>query len=222
MGDSNDSRMRREQRIEGLDIELATIVDWRHDEARSGLLADHLPRHDVGMVLEFGDEYLVPGTEARARVALRDKIDRLGRSASENDLIRLCGIQKPLHGDASRLVRRGPFRAQGVHAAMDVGVLELVVSAQALDDDTRLLRRRGVVDIHERLAVDAPVEDGEVLADLLDDKRRATVRYSGHRSHGGFSDAVSSLSARLPMKRSSIAWRRLWSGIASTTCSAKA
>ncbi len=52
-----------------------------------------------------------------------------------------------------------------VQAAVDVGVVVLVVVHERVDHLARLLRGRGVVEVHERLAVHLPVEDGEVFAD---------------------------------------------------------
>ena len=45
-------------------VDLAGVVDWRHAQACSGLLAQHLPGHDVGMVLELADQDFVPGNQA--------------------------------------------------------------------------------------------------------------------------------------------------------------
>ena len=47
------------QRLDRLRMHFAARVDRRHDELRAGLLAEHLPGHDVGVVLEVGDEHLV-------------------------------------------------------------------------------------------------------------------------------------------------------------------
>ena len=51
---------------------------------------------------------------------------------------------------------------------MDVGVVVLVVVVDRLDHRARPLAGRGVVEIHERLAVDLLVQDREVAADALD------------------------------------------------------
>ena len=53
---------------------------------------------------------------------------------------------------------------------MDVGVVVLVVVHERVDDLARLLRGRGVVQVHERLAVHLALEDGEVFADGFDVK----------------------------------------------------
>ena len=59
----------------------------------------------------------------------------------------------------------GRARSERVRAAVDVGVLALVEERNAVDHGLRLLRRRGVIEPHERASIDALLEDGEVAAD---------------------------------------------------------
>src|SRR5258708_5126080 len=54
-----------------------------------------------------------------------------------------------------------------MYAAMDVGVVVLVVAHNRVDHCLRLLGGRSVVEIDERLAVRHLVEDGEILPYLL-------------------------------------------------------
>jgi hypothetical protein len=72
-------------------------------------------------------------------------------------------VQEPPDGGARLLVGLGGALTEPVHAAMDVGVLLDVVLRHAVDHDLRLLRRRGIVEIDERLAVNLPPQEWEVL-----------------------------------------------------------
>ena len=64
---SATSRVRgRQQRLEGVEVDLAARVDRGDAQPRAGLLADHLPRHDVGVVLEVRDQDLVAGLQSAA------------------------------------------------------------------------------------------------------------------------------------------------------------
>ena len=68
----------------------------RHGEPGALLLAQHLPGHDVRVVLETRDEDLVAPADPRPAVRLRHEVDRLGRAPDEDDLLRLGGVQKAL------------------------------------------------------------------------------------------------------------------------------
>ena len=100
-----------------------------------------------------GDEDLVAGADVRAAPRLRDEVDRLGRAAREDDLLLVARVDEALHRRARLLVRVGGRLAEVVHAAMDVRVLLGVVADDARRSPPRLLRRGGVVEIDERLAV---------------------------------------------------------------------
>ncbi len=50
---------------------------------------------------------------------------------------------------------------------MHIGVVVLVIMLERIDDRARLLRRRRVVEINQRLAVHLLVEDREVLANRI-------------------------------------------------------
>ncbi len=65
------------------------------------------------------------------------------------------------------LVLPGGALGEGVDAAMDVGVVALVVIVQRVDDHARLLRRGGIVEIHQWFAVDFLSEQRKVVADFL-------------------------------------------------------
>ena len=85
-------------------------------------------------------------------------------------------IEKPLKGGARLFVDLRRALAEPVDAAMDVGVLLGVVAGQAIDHGLRLLRRRGVVEVHERLAVDPLPQDREVLTDRRHIQRGCALR----------------------------------------------
>ena len=116
-------------------------------------LAQHLPRHDVGVVLQRGDDDLVARRRTPAPVALRDEIDRLGRAAREDHLVRV----RARRGSAATLSRaprrrRSPARsARGRRGGCSRSRVRS--SGCGSITATRLLAGRGVVEIDERLAV---------------------------------------------------------------------
>jgi hypothetical protein len=141
-------------------------IRHRHDaQHRAGRLARHLPRHEVGVVLENRHHDLVAGAEQRAGIGLRDQVDRLGRAADEDDLARLASVQEGPDELAGAFVVGGRALAEQMDTPVNVGVVVQVVVRDGVDDRPRLLRRRRVVQIHERLPVDRLVQDRKVPAD---------------------------------------------------------
>ena len=69
------------------------------------------------------------------------------------------------HAFARGFVGAGGAIAQFVNAAVDIGVVVLVVAADGIEDGARLLRGGGVVEVDERMAVDLLIEDREVGAE---------------------------------------------------------
>ena len=80
---------------------------------------------------------------------------------------------EPGHLAASALIGVGGFLGERMKPSVDVGVGLLVIVHQRLDHLARLLGGRRVVQVHQRLVVDAPREDREILADRGDVKRAA-------------------------------------------------
>ena len=104
-----------------------------------------------------------------------DQVDAFGGAANEDDLLRLRGVQKALDLDARLFVGSGGALAQLVHAAVDVGAVHFVETADGVDDRVRLLRGGGVVQVHQRLAVDVLLEDREILPDAVSTSNRAAT-----------------------------------------------
>src|SRR5262249_55228556 len=104
-------------------------------------------------------------------VSLRDQVDRFRRAPNENDLPCLRGVQEALHFDSSLLKLFSRPLAEQVDAAMNIGVVCLVITDQCVDDNLRLLRTGGVVEVDEQLAVDFLAQDWKILTDALYIKR---------------------------------------------------
>ena len=81
--------------------------------------------------------------------------------------MRLRGIDKPGHRLTGVLISLGSHLAEVMHPAVDVAVFMQIVIALALNHTKRFLRRRGVVEIHQLLAVDQLVEHRELLPNIV-------------------------------------------------------
>jgi hypothetical protein len=95
-------------------------------ERGAGLLAQHLPGHDVGVVLQVVMRTSSPAAGAAAP-ALRHQVDGLGGAAHEDDLLVEAALMK------RRTFSRAPSKAsvaslaERMHAAVHVGVVAAVV-----------------------------------------------------------------------------------------------
>ena len=81
---------------------------------------------------------------------------------------RRLGVEEAAHGLARALIGVGRRIGEIMQAAMHIGVFVLVDMGDALDHLPRLLRRGGVVEIDEILAIGLFGEDRKVAADRLD------------------------------------------------------
>ena len=123
MGDCDELRARRQQLHELVEQQLAALVDRRHLQRAAGLLAHHLPRDDVGVVLERGDRGSRRPALKRGRAY--DCATRLIASVvprTKMISLRRTRIDESPHALARTLKRFRRRLAQCVHAAMDVRV----------------------------------------------------------------------------------------------------
>ena len=124
------------------------------------------------MVLHLGDADLVTGTEVERRTHGRvaegvgHQVDGLGDVLGEDHLV-VPAADEGGDGRAGLLVGVGRLLRQRVHAAVHVAVVLLDELALGVEHLPRLVRRRRVVEVDQRLAVDLARQHGEVLADRL-------------------------------------------------------
>ena len=83
--DRDELRPRPEQLREFVEQQLAAIVDRGDAQLRALFFAQHLPGHDVGVVLHGGDQDFVACADVLAAVGLRDQVDAFGGAADENN-----------------------------------------------------------------------------------------------------------------------------------------
>ena len=177
MGHCDQPGPRPDQRRKRRHVQRPVIQHGCPFEHRAEALTQHVPGHDIGVMLHLGDDDLVARPDRLAETR-RHQIDRLGPTLGPDDLIRAFGIQEPRHGLARRLEGLGRLIGQGVQAAVDVGVGVLHRRRQGVDHRPRLLRRGGRVQIDERPAVHRPRQDRELGA------RGAGIK-GGHSSPTG-------------------------------------
>ncbi|SLE02389.1 Uncharacterised protein [Mycobacteroides abscessus subsp. massiliense] len=145
--------------------QVAGIVHRGHLDHGAGLLRNQLPRNDIGVVFQVGDDDLVAVPQVLAAPGIGHQIDGLGGAAHEDDVLVGFGAQELAGRPACVLVRVGGACRQLMCGAVDVRVLVLVEVHQPVDHGLGLLRGGGVVEPDQRLAVDGLGQDGEVRPD---------------------------------------------------------
>jgi len=132
------------------------------------LFAQHLPRHNIGVVFQSGDKDFIARFQEFAPPALRDEVYGLGRPVSKNNLVVMFGINKTAHRFAHRFIGVGSALAEVVDAAMNVGIIVFHEAGHRFDHRARFLRARSRVEIGERVIVHALRQSGEILAVAVD------------------------------------------------------
>ncbi len=167
MTDGDEARARRDEPLQLRENQVAVLVGGDGPQRGAPLLADALPGHDVGMMVQFRHDDFVARREILPSVGLCHQVDALGGAAHEDDFLAGGGIDEPLHLFAGFLVGIGGTGGQRVGPAVDVRIIRLVVIRNLVDHLDGLLRRSAVVEPYQIVAVHPLVEHGEVLLDLL-------------------------------------------------------
>ena len=153
MRQRNQFVARRQHRLERVAIDPSVLGQRADVDDGTGAFGDHLPGHDVGMMLQLREHDPVAFAQVRHAPALRHQIDALGRAAHEDDLVLACGAHE-LGDLAPRcLVAQRHLRAAAIHAAMDGGVVPAQRIVHGVEHGLRFLRGGGGVEIVPGLAV---------------------------------------------------------------------
>ena len=95
-----------EQRVEVREVEAEVGGERDPAQLDAAFGGEHLPRHDVGVVLHVREHDRVAGLQVGARPRVRDEVDRLGRVAREDDLLGARCV------DEACDLARGPLRTR--------------------------------------------------------------------------------------------------------------
>ena len=79
---------RAQQLLELVQQQVARVVDRSHLEDRAGLLRNQLPRNDIRVMLEVGDDDLVTRLQMLAAPRVRHQVDGLGGAPHKHDVLR--------------------------------------------------------------------------------------------------------------------------------------
>src|SRR2546430_8362162 len=95
-----------------------------------------------------------------------DEVNSFGRAAGKDDFSRTARVDEPSCAIAGGFEGSRGAIAQLMNAAMNIGVVSLVVATESVKNDSRFLGRGGVIEIDKRLAVDFLIEDGKIAANF--------------------------------------------------------
>ena len=166
-GDRHNLRPRRQQLAIFIQQKIAIVINRRPFQNSAPALPVKMPRHNVGVVFEDGENNLITLPDLHAAIRLRHQIDGLGCIAGEDDLVFRRCIDKPPHRFARVLECLGCRVGQVMQSAMHIGIFPGQALQHGIDNNLRLLCRSSVVEINQRLAINLAGEDGKVSADFL-------------------------------------------------------
>ena len=162
-----DSRSRAEQLFVFFENHLAAVIYRRHPQPRTFFSAQLLPRDNVRVVLQPGDNDFVILLHVAVSPALGHQVDAFGGAANKNNLARRGSVQEATHFLARTFVGVGGPRGQGVGGAVNIRVLVPVEIRDPVNDRVRFLRGGGIVQPHQRSPVYLLLQDGEIAPDEL-------------------------------------------------------
>ena len=96
------------------------IVDGYNADNRPHLFREQLPRNDVPVMLQFGEDDLVSLTDIFAPIALRHEVDCLRGATQKDDLFRVRCPEKLPHFFASSLEEIGRTSGKSMSRPMNV------------------------------------------------------------------------------------------------------
>jgi hypothetical protein len=163
-------RPARQQRVEGVEIQLAVAAHWHVGELRFAVLTQDLPRHDVRVMLHLGQHDEVAAADVLPTPCVRDEVDRGGCVGGEERLLR-CRA-KPLRDPAPRaFIEVGRLDREWIDAPVDRRARLGVVPGHRVDHRLRRLGGRSRVEVGQRVPVERPPQDWELGRQLAEVER---------------------------------------------------
>ena len=136
----------RQHRFCGIKINPALFGQGADINFNADPVAQHLPRHNVGMMFQLREEDAVPRLQ-KAAPAIGQQVDRLGRAAHKDNLIGVICPDKGRHLFAGQFIGQRHIGGARIDAPMDRRIIFAQRTRHGIDHSLRLLRRRGGVEI---------------------------------------------------------------------------
>ncbi|MNL49708.1 hypothetical protein D3C87_1726660 [compost metagenome] len=104
-------------------------------------------------MLHNRQEDFIALADIRHAVTVSDRVDRFSRVLREDDFVDRASIQKTADCFTRFFVSVCRSIGKKMQAAMHIGIFIRICMGNSVDDTLRLLRRRTIVQINERLAM---------------------------------------------------------------------
>ena len=181
----------RQHTCHRIKIDAVILSQRQHVDRDAQPLGDHLPRHDVGVMLQHRQQDAIARLQVRRRPALRNKVDPLGCAAREDDLVSRPRADEPRRRLARPFIGDRHVGRALIDAAMHRGIAGVIGPRDRVDHGLRLLRGRGGIEIgpavRDRRKIRHPVE-------------RRGARQSAASSQASASAAKASRTTSLPIR----------------------
>ncbi|AEW73302.1 hypothetical protein EcWSU1_01864 [Enterobacter ludwigii] len=174
LGHGHQPRTRIQQRVELLKLEGAINIQWDHPQLRTDTLTEHLPRHDIGMVLHLGDDDVIPRVDLRVAPAVGNKVDPLGGTTHKHQFLWRACIEES--GDLGTHIFHtlGRLRTHGVDTPVHGGITVAVEFRFRFDHLIRFLRAGRTVQIRQGQTVHFTGQNRKICPYFLYGKTHAS------------------------------------------------
>ncbi|MCY1244258.1 hypothetical protein D9M72_573230 [compost metagenome] len=131
MVDRNHFCLFRKQSVKPLHDQFSLFVHRDNRQLSARPFAQHLPRNNIGMMLQSRNHHLIPWFQERSK-PISDQIDAMRRSRRKKHLVAMSRIDMALDFAARSLIRISRQLAQLVHTAMDVRIDFFIIRSNRL------------------------------------------------------------------------------------------
>ena len=149
-----------------VELELTRGIARNHLDHGTRFFGNELPRNDVGVVFQDGNDDFVARLERGLHVSVCNQVNGFGRTADENDFLCRRSADKVTDNAACVLVSIRRSGGKRVRTTVDVRVFVFVVVLEAVNDLLRPLRCCSVIEPNQRMTVDLLRKNREVGTDL--------------------------------------------------------
>lgn len=146
-----------EQLIQIGEIELTVGGQADPADLDSTLLCEHLPWHDVGVVLHLGEDDHIADAEVGPTPGHGNEVHRLGGVLGEDDLVDRWRVDQARNRVSGTLIRLGCLARKPVRAAVDRRVGLLHERRHHFDDSAGLLGCVARVEVDQPSIIDSSI-----------------------------------------------------------------